>query len=71
MCKRKSHKVQKMLTLDQIREKLADRKLDVVSKSVGVHRNTLYGIRNGSNKDPRYSIIKALSDYLTDRPSGE
>lgn len=53
-----------MLTLDQIRQSLADRRLDVVSEATGIHRNTLYAIRTGKNQNPRYSIIKALSDYL-------
>jgi hypothetical protein len=59
------HKEGKMLTLDKIRELLADRRLDVVSQETKIHRNTLSGIRSGAITDPRYSTLAKLSDYLT------
>lgn len=57
-----------MLTLDQISEKLKDRRLDKVSEATGVHRNTLHAIRDGKQSNPKYATIKALSDYLEERP---
>lgn len=57
------------LELDKIRERLTDRKLTVVAKRTGLHYNTVYRIANGSSKDPAYSVIKRLSDYL--REEGE
>ena len=56
-----------MLTLDQIKEQLQDRKLDVVSRAAGVHRNTLAAIRDGKNENPTYTVIRKLSEYFTAR----
>ena len=53
-----------MMTLDQIKQKLADRRLDVVAKATEIHRNTLSAIRSGANANPSYETIKAISDYL-------
>lgn len=55
-----------MLDLDEIRAKLADRRLDVVSDATGLHRNTVSDIRSGKIINPSYAAVKALSDYLTD-----
>ncbi len=57
-----------MLTLEEIRLALADRRLDRVSEATGVHANTLYAIRSGANRNPSYRTLKALSDYLSRRP---
>tara|TARA_R110000822_G_scaffold3973_13_gene17102 strand:- start:2245 stop:2427 length:183 start_codon:yes stop_codon:yes gene_type:complete len=54
-----------MLTLDQLRTALDDRNLEKVSARTGIHRNTLAAIRNGTNANPTYATMKALSDYLT------
>jgi transcriptional regulator with XRE-family HTH domain len=54
-----------MLTLHQIRLLLADRRLDVVSRGAGVHRNTIAGIRDGRIENPSYATIAKLSAYLT------
>ena len=53
-----------MMTLEQIAEKLQDRRLDVVSAHTGVHANTLRDIRKGKRDNPTYQVVKALSDYL-------
>lgn len=50
--------------LEEIRENLHDRKLTVVADCTGLHYNTVYRIANGKSKDPAYSVIKRLSDYL-------
>ena len=54
-----------MLTLDTIKEQLKDSNLMAVSKSAGVHYNSLYSLMKGSN--PSYSTVKALSDYLENK----
>lgn len=54
-----------MLTLDQIKVLLADRRLDIVAKATNVHRNTLAAIRDGRNENPTYAILIRLSDYLS------
>jgi DNA-binding phage protein len=52
-----------MLTLDQVRERLQDRKITVVAEATGLHLQTLYDIRHG-RANPVYSTVKKLSDYL-------
>lgn len=56
-----------MLTLDQIKGMLHDRRLDIVAKATQVHRNTLAAIRDGKNENPSYTVMRKLSDYFTAR----
>lgn len=56
-----------MMTLVQIRWCLEDRKLDVVSRKTGVHRNTLASIRDGRNENPTLRTLEALSDYFANQ----
>lgn len=56
-----------MMTLDEIRAALADRRLTAVSEATGVHRNTLSQIRSGRLLNPSYETIARLSDYLGGR----
>lgn len=53
-----------MMTLDQIKWQLEDRKLDAVSKATDIHRNTLAAIRDGKNTNPTYDVLRKLSDYF-------
>ena len=56
-----------MLTLEQIRTALADRRLNVVAKATGIHVTTIARIRDGSTLDPKSSVVAALSAYLEAR----
>jgi transcriptional regulator with XRE-family HTH domain len=56
-----------MMTLEQIKEQLQDRRLEAVSKATEVHRNTLAAIRDGKNENPTYTVLRKLSDYFTAR----
>jgi hypothetical protein len=53
-----------MLTLDQIRDKLQDRRLGMIVKATGVHYNTLRDIRDNLDANPTYKVLAALNDYL-------
>jgi len=53
-----------MMTLDEIRTALKDRRLSVVAEKTGLHYNTLYSLMRGENPDPRLSTMQTLSDYL-------
>ena len=57
-----------MLTLEEIKAKLADRRLDAVAKATGLHVNSVARIRDGKNTDPKPSTLAALSAYLEARP---
>ena len=56
-----------MLTLEQIRTALADRRLNVVAKATGIHVTTIARIRDGATSDPKSSVVAALSAYLEAR----
>ena len=53
-----------MMTLDQIRDALKDRRPVMVAQSTGLHVNTVMRIRDGMNTNPTYEVVAALSDYL-------
>lgn len=53
-----------MLTIEQIREELQDRRLQMVAKGAGLTYPTVQKIRDGNAVKPSYETIKALSDYL-------
>ena len=56
-----------MLTLEQIREALRDRRPNMVAEATGLHLNTVRDVRDNPKANPTYKVMKALSDYLTRR----
>lgn len=58
-----------MLTLEEIRKRLKDRRLTVVSKEIGISYPTLLSIYQGKAKNPSYRIIGLICDYLEDKQS--
>ena len=54
-----------MLTLEQIRLQLQDRRLTVIAERTKLHPNTLRDIRNNADCNPSHRVLAALSDYLT------
>lgn len=55
-----------MLTLDEIKKRLADRRIDIVAERTGIHRNTLSAIRDGRTTNPSYETICRLSEYFSE-----
>lgn len=53
-----------MMTLEEIRKSLQDRRLSIVSKATGLHYNTLRNIRDGKSSHVRHSTVEILSKYL-------
>lgn len=53
-----------MLTLEQIKSRLADANLRRVAQNAGIHPATVYRFMNEDSR-PLYETVKALSDYLT------
>ena len=53
-----------MLSLDEIRKALQDRRPGIVAAAIGVHPTTISAIREG-RRAPRYQVAAALSDYLS------
>jgi hypothetical protein len=54
-----------MLTLEDIRMRLKDRRLPVVAQATGIHANTLREVRDNPLANPTYKVFKLLNDYLT------
>lgn len=52
-----------MLTLDEIRARMKDRRVRRVAEAIGVHHQTIYNVMEpGAN--PSHDTLKKLSDYL-------
>jgi predicted transcriptional regulator len=62
-----------MLTLDEIKEKLAvpEVKLKDVAQGAGVSPAYVHELAAGKKKNPTYRVMKRLSDYLELRKNGK
>lgn len=54
-----------MIDVKAIQEKLKTHNLRKVAAEIGIHENTLYRFMN--NRDPRYSTVKKITDWLNSR----
>lgn len=54
-----------MMTLDQIKAALVDRRIAMVAQATGLHVNTVIEVRDSPKANPTYRVLKALSDYLS------
>jgi len=52
------------MQLEEIREKLADRRLAVVADGARLHYNTLLAIRDRDATNPTIETMRRLSDYF-------
>lgn len=53
-----------MLTIDQVKAALQDRRIDLVASASGVGYSTVRDIRSGANTNPTYETLAKLSAYL-------
>ena len=53
-----------MMTLNDIRLALQDRRIGLVAKATGLHVNTVRELRDNENANPSYRVLVALSAYL-------
>ena len=53
-----------ILTIDDIRTKLHDRRLEVVAVATGLHYNTLRQIRDNKQQNVKYETLEKLSAYF-------
>jgi hypothetical protein len=62
-----------MMTLEQIRAALQDRRLFVVADACNLHYNTLKAIRDGEMTNPTLTTMMRIEEYLkgasNDRPN--
>jgi len=54
-----------VLTLEQVRAGLIDRKAKIVAEETGLNYMTVWRIANGREINPKFSTVKVLSDYLS------
>lgn len=54
-----------MMTIEEIRRRLADMRPKRVAEATGLHYNTVREIRDNPNANPTYRAMKALSEYLS------
>jgi transcriptional regulator with XRE-family HTH domain len=54
-----------MMTIDEIRTALQDRRLTVIAAQTGLHYNTISAIKRGEQINPQYDTMIKLSTYLT------
>lgn len=55
-----------LLTIEQIRDKLIDRRVSMVSEATGLHYNTIRWIRDNADANPTLDTMKKLSAYLSE-----
>jgi len=53
-----------MLTLEQIRERLRDRRIGKVALATELRPATIIDIREGRTENPSYETVRRLSEYL-------
>jgi len=53
-----------IMQLEEIREKLADRRLAVVADGARLHYNTLRAIRDGEKTNPTLETMRRLTAYF-------
>jgi DNA-binding phage protein len=61
----KGENMNNMIDVQAIQEKLKTHNLRKVAVEIGMHENTLYRFMN--NRDPRYSTVKKITDWLNSR----
>jgi len=54
----------RLLTIPEIRERLQDRRLEMVAVATGLHYNTVLYLKTGSASGANISTIEKLSAYL-------
>ncbi len=60
-----------MLTPEQVTQGLQDRVIAVVAEKTGLHPNTVRKMKSGEFKEPPFSTISKLSDYLESEGYGK
>lgn len=55
-----------MLSLEEIRERLQDRRLRVIAEKTGLSYPTVLNVRDNIRSNPTYEVLKKISEYLED-----
>lgn len=54
-----------LLSLQDIRRKLQDRRLSVIARAVNIRHGTLIDIREGRTSNPSYDTVYRLCEYFS------
>jgi transcriptional regulator with XRE-family HTH domain len=57
-----------LLSVEEIRRALRDRRLRVVARATGLHYNTLWRLREGRGGAPKLEVLEKLTRYLRSTP---
>ena len=60
----KRRKIMAILTIEQLKAKLQDRRLEVVATATDLHYNTLLCIRDSKQTNVKYETLVKLSKYF-------
>lgn len=60
-----------MMTLEQVKEALRDRRIMVVAEATGLHYNTVRNVRDFPECNPSADTLRRLSDYFERRAEEE
>lgn len=53
-----------MLSLEEIRERLQDRRLRVIAEKTSLSYPTVLNVRDNIRSNPTYEVLKKISEYL-------
>ena len=56
-----------MMTIDEIREKLKDRRLSMVAMATGLSRQAIHKVITGKTPNPSHETVRRLMEYLEGR----
>lgn len=56
-----------MLTIEQVRVRLADRNLREVARRTGIGYANLYAIATGRRDNPTYKVMVKICEYLAEQ----
>jgi transcriptional regulator with XRE-family HTH domain len=59
------------MNMTQLRADLSSRRLSVVARETGLHRNTVERIANGKQANPKKHTVELLTAYLSRNPAKE
>ena len=54
----------KMLSIEDVKKGLQDRRVGLIKRKTGLSYPTIQGIRDGTNTNPTLNVLQRLSDYL-------
>ena len=67
VCQQNLTKEQTAMTLEEIKEKLKDRRLSMVALATGLSRQAIHNVVTGKTPNPSHETVRRLMEYLEGR----